>query len=115
MKCQWVLPVQGDPNRPGFYYARVSSDWLQANWKPSLDANRAIVVWASCFSATASGTLPSLKEGAGGRWRIGYLGVTLAQENYFVNDEFFRNMNGKLNGGLCRTAGEAYANGAGYT
>ena len=87
---------------------------MQANWMATLDAKQAITVWAVCSSATAAGQLYSIKEGAGGRWRIGYQYATSLLESETVSELFFRNMNGKLNEGMRRTSGAAYDNGNGY-
>ena len=115
MVCDRREPVPNDPLNPGYYYARVSSVWLQSNWKPSLDAKNAIVSWNTCFSATGNGALPSVKEAAGGRWRIGYANTTTGFEGFGVNTTFFSFMNGKNGEGTRRTAGDAYGGGSGYS
>ena len=107
-------PTMGDTNSPGYYSAKVSSAWFQSGWKPSLDTKRAIVSWNICFSATGAGSLSSVKEAAGGRWRIGYANATTGFEGSWVNGTFFTYMNGKSGGGLRRTAGAAFADGSEY-
>ena len=91
-----------------YYYVSVDTTWLEANWKPTLDNNRAITLWSICYSAdTSAGT--SVKEAAGGRWRIGYDVPTCEDEARDVNEAFLRRMNGTLSNGVLRTAGKAYA------
>jgi hypothetical protein len=114
MSCELWIPSVPDPSNPGYYYARVPSSWHQSNWKPSLDSNRAITVWSVCHSATAAYLTSSLKEAGGGRWRIGYVGVTIGMINSDVNRTFFNYMNGTTGDERRRTAGAAYNNGAEY-
>jgi hypothetical protein len=109
-----VLPVDGDPNSPGYYYAKVSSGWMQANWKPCLDTNKAITVWSICYSGTSFGQLYSVKEGSGGRWRIGYTAPINGFDSFYLNESYFRYMNGKQGDGLRRTAGKAWGGGSEY-
>jgi len=97
---------------PGFYYARVSSSWMSANWKHSMDTNRAISFWSICYSATSntgSGE-DSVKECAGGRWRVGYELPVGMQEAIDVNNNLLARMNGAISNGILRTAGQAYSN-----
>jgi hypothetical protein len=110
-----ILPVDGDPNSPGYYYAKVSSAWMQANWKPWLDTNKAITVWSICYSGTAASQLYSVKEGSGGRWRIGYTAPVSGLKSYYLNQTFFKYMNGKEGEGLRRTAGKAWGYGSEYS
>ncbi|MDX9792907.1 MAG: hypothetical protein RBU24_05345 [Kiritimatiellia bacterium] len=114
MSCRSVLPTTNSPAQPGYYFARVSSAWMQSNWKPCFDTNRAITVWSICNSGTSIGQMYSVKEGAGGRWRIGYTVPTSAFDNCVVNKKFFQFMNGKQGDGLRRTAGTAWNGGDEY-
>ena len=114
MICDSRAPISGDPLNPGYYYAEVSSTWFADNWKSSLDERRAIVSWNICRSATGTATLPSVKEAAGGRWRIGYAAPTTGFEGGWVNRMFFKHMNGSEGDGSRRTAGSAFGDGTGY-
>lgn len=89
-----------------YYYVSVDTSWLAANWKPTLDANRAITMWSICYSAdTSTGT--SVKEAAGGRWRSGYELPVCMEEAMDVNNEFLKRMNGTIARGNLRTSGSA--------
>jgi hypothetical protein len=109
----------GDTNLIVEYYVNVmscvvaDSSWLAANFKTSLDNNEAIAVWSICYSAATTDELGnpavSVKEAAGGRWRVGYELPTDATEAENVNHAFFGRMNGVIADGSLRTAGEAYA------
>ncbi len=114
MICDSRAPISGDPLNPGYYYADVSSTWLEDNWKSSLDERRSIVSWNICRSATGTATLSSVKEAAGGRWRIGYAAPTTGFEGGWVNQMFFKYMNGSEGDGSRRTAGSAFGDGTGY-
>jgi hypothetical protein len=114
MSCRSVLPTTNSPAQPGCYFARVSSGWMRTNWKPWFDSNRSITVWAICYSGTPIGQMYSVKEGAGGRWRIGYTVPISSFENYVVNETFFQFMNGKQGDGMRRTAGAAWNGGNEY-
>ncbi len=114
MICESREPINGDPSTPGYYYAEVSNAWLTANWKASLDARRTVAVWGICRSATGSAEFPSVKEAAGGRWRIGYAAATTGFEASWVNQTFFEYMNGSAGDGLRRTAGTAFGDGSEY-
>jgi hypothetical protein len=115
MTSERVDPIPGDPNSPGYYYALVSSGWMQTNWKPWLDTNKAITVWSICYSGTAFGQLYSVKEGSGGRWRIGYTAPLNGFDSFYFNETYFRYMNGKQGDGLRRTAGKAWGGGYEYS
>jgi len=101
----------------GCYVARVSSAWLSANWKSAMNANRAISFWSICFSAASNSVTgeDSVKECAGGRWRVGYINTTSESEVEIVNERILTRMNGNADNARKRTAGEAYENGNGYT
>ena len=111
MACKFINPSGTDP---GYYYAQVSSSWLQSNWKPSLDARRTITVWGICYSAVAGGALPSIMTAAGGRWRIGYSDAVSGRESSSDIEKWCRYMNGKSGDGLRRTAGAAFGDGSEY-
>ena len=82
------------------FVVRVDKPWFSANWKNDLDANRALVMWSTCYSA-------SLLDVCGGRWRTGYILPTCGDECCDVNREFLGRLNGELSAATCRTAGEA--------
>lgn len=94
---------------------QVDSPWLAANWATTANNNKTITMWSICYSATAGSGGAAVKEAAGGRWRVGYIDPTFESEAKAVNEKLLGNMNGTLNSGLRRTAGEAYDNGNGYT
>ena len=111
-------PNPADPLWPsGCYVARVSSSWLSANWKPAMDATRAISLWSICYSATSNIVTgeAAVKECAGGRWRSGYIDRTEESEARNTNERLLRRMNGSTDGAMRRTAGEAYESGNGYS
>ena len=115
MSCGFIRPTTNNIPQPGYYFAQVSSGWMLTNWKPCLDTNKAITVWSICYSGTAAGQLYSVKEGAGGRWRIGYTAPISGFASYYFNEAFFQYMNGKQGEGLRRTAGKAWGGGTEYS
>jgi len=111
----WIAGESGMTVKPAYnagileyYYVSVSTSWLEANWKPSLSNNNAIALWSTCYSAATPSTGSSVKEAAGGRWRIGYDLPTCEWEAMDVNEEFLGRMNGTISNGSLRTAGSAY-------
>lgn len=95
------------------FTVKVPSTWLLSNFKATTDANKTITHWAICYSAQ-SGTTSSVKEAAGGRWRIGYWDPTSEGEAKTTSDKFFKNMNGTTSNNQKRTAGESWDGGANY-
>ncbi len=93
---------------------RVSSNWLNTNYKGTCDANNTITFWDICHSASAGTGEPAVKEAAGGRWRIGYLDTTGETECRAVNQMFLKRMNGKTDDTTRRTAGRAWDGGTNY-
>ena len=55
-----------------------------------------------------------MKEGSGGRWRIGYTAPINGFDSFYLNESYFRYMNGKQGDGLRRTAGKAWGGGSEY-
>jgi hypothetical protein len=97
-----------------YYFVRIPSSWFEINWSAMLNSINSIVFWAFCHSADKTDTLKSIMDSGGGRWRVGSCGETSTLTDYNTVNRFFRKMNGKNNSGNRRTAGEAYADGAGY-
>ncbi|MBN1294196.1 MAG: hypothetical protein JXB48_20340 [Candidatus Latescibacteria bacterium] len=98
----------------GLWIARVFTNWYTTKWKKRLDSNKSIVVWSSCYSANNTyGT--SVRDSAGGRWRVGYWEACTESENQKTNKELFKSLSGTLHTTKRRTAGEAWNNGTGYS
>lgn len=113
-KSFWITPPS-DPDYPKFaagcYVAEVSASWLASHWATTLNKNKAIAMWSICYSASGS---PSVRDGAGGRWRSGYERPTDLAEATAVNKKFLERMNGTTDAQKRRTAGEAWDGGTGY-
>jgi hypothetical protein len=95
----------------GIWVARVAAAWHTSNFQNADNNNKTVTFWDICYSASGS---PSVKEAAGGRWRIGYQYPTDAGECYDTNHRFLRRMNGLDGNAQKRTAGEAWTAG-GFT
>ena len=96
----------------GCYSVYVNSLWLSEN--SSLNDNKAITHWAVGRSADSdSSEEDSVMAAAGGRWRIGYSGTSGFGPAVAANTvyHFFKRMNGTVDNGAYRTAGEAYDEG----
>ena len=108
--------MKGWDREKGYYFVYVPSSWLANNWADSLNANKAITIWSSCYSANyTEGT--AVMDAAGGRWRVGYQDESWTDEQVFVNGKFLMRMNGTAGiivPGSRRTAGEAWEIGTGY-
>jgi len=94
------------------WYVKAEPEWFNDNWADKLDANRAIVVWMCCHAA--EGGQDSIVQQAGGRTAFAYVGTTDSGKHAHNMERLFGQLNGTLYAGTNRTAGKAYAGGAGY-
>jgi len=115
MTTEYWPAIPADPYwTDDIYVVKVDSAWHASNWAGTLNTNKAIAMWSICYSAADSGG-SSLKEAAGGRWRSGYRWPTTETEAEQTNNRFLGRLNGSVDSGNRRTAGEAWEDGNGYT
>ncbi len=86
--------------------------WFESNWKPGLDTGDAISMFMSCHGATNGAN--SLVNRAGGRVKYGYVPSPAHTNMRSNNNMLFGRMNGSVDGGSRRCAGEAYEGGTDY-
>lgn len=95
----------------GTYYAAITTVWLEQNWKPARDENKAIGLFFGCHSAEEDPMYSSLTAKAGGRVNFGYPAETDAVDDAADATKLLRRMNGRLGNGALRTARQAYGAG----
>jgi len=117
-RTQWASACpELQPTEPGvawkmdvvFPCITVSAAWLATHWKPTLDANEAIVVVNSCHSATTpSGGGASIIASIGGRVRFGWDGLSDASLHRQATFLLLGRLVGQNDAGTKRTVQYAY-------